>query len=68
MKCVCDRCKQPPNLVTVSYMNTDIICVECKTAEQDHPMYHVAREAKQAAFVAGEDNYPGLFSGKIYPF
>ena len=65
---VCDRCKQQPNMVTVSYMNTDIICMDCKTAEQDHPMYHVAREAKHAASVAGDYNYPGLFSGEIYPF
>jgi len=68
MKCVCDRCKQQPNMVTVSHMNTDIICVDCKTAEQVHPMYQDAWEAKQTACVAGDDNYPGLFAGKIYPF
>lgn len=55
-------------MVTVSHMNTDIICVDCKTAEQVHPMYQDAWEAKQTACVAGDDNYPGLFAGKIYPF
>ena len=68
MKRVCDRCKQKPNMVSVSHMNSDIICVVCMIAEQAHPMYHVAREASQAARVAGDNNYPGLFEGKTYPF
>jgi len=65
---VCNRCKQQPNMVTVSYMNTDIICRDCKTAEQNHPMFQVAREAKQAACVSGDYNYSGLFADKTYPF
>jgi len=68
MKLVCDRCKQDPNRVTASYMNTDIICMDCKKVEQEHPLYQVAREAKNVACVAGDNNYPGLFDGKIYPF
>jgi len=68
MERVCGRCKLQPNRVTVSYMNADIICMDCKIAEQDHPMYPAAREAKDAACVAGDDNYSGLFAGKIYPF
>lgn len=65
---VCERCKQRPNMVSVSQMNTDIICVDCKTAEQGHPMFHAALEAKHAACLAGDTDYPGLFAGKIYPF
>ena len=68
MKRVCDRCKQKPNMMSVSHMNTDFICVDCKKAEQVHPMYHVAQAANHAARVAGDYDYLGLFAGKIYPF
>ena len=65
---ICDRCQTHTNTTTVSYMNTDTLCMTCRTEEQSHPMYAAAKEAELAACKTGNFNYPGLFAGGIYPF
>lgn len=64
----CERCKKEVLVTTVSFMNTDIICMKCKKEERSHPMYEIAYDAERDAVAKGDLNYPGLFAGYEYPF
>ena len=63
----CSRCGEEYIRVAMSYMNTDIICDNCKKIEQEHPLYNFARLAK-ARESKTNIKYPGLFAGQKYPF
>jgi hypothetical protein len=45
---------------TMSYFNTDMICMGCTGREEAHPLYRQAREAEEAAVRRGHYNYPGI--------
>lgn len=65
-KC-CDRCGKSfldgtPH--TMSFMNKDAICMDCRDAEKKHPLYEEARNAELEAVKRGDFNYPGLFYGQ----
>ncbi len=68
MKSQCDRCNKESNVTTVSFMNTDEICLECAELEKQHPRYVEAKEKEFQECKRGNYNYPGLFAGQKWPF
>lgn len=57
----CERCGKETNSYTMSMMNTQMICMDCKREERNDPMYEMAREAEYNAVRSGNYNYRGLF-------
>ncbi len=56
----CDRCGKEMTVHTMSYFNTDQICLECEEREISHPDYARAVETENEAVRRGEFNYPGI--------
>lgn len=57
----CDRCGQKTNAYTLSYFNTEKICVDrCVEAERAHPLFEQAREIETQHVLKGEFNFPGI--------
>lgn len=44
----------------MSMFNTQIICMDCKDSEKNHPRYKEAQEAELKAVQAGNRNFPGI--------
>jgi len=62
MKDRCDRCGKPLNGCSImSMFNTDIICMDCKMKEKNHPDYKKAVEADNDAIKNGNYNYKGIW-------
>lgn len=66
-KYICDRCRLNMASMTMSMMNTDIICPTCKDKEKEHPRYEEAAEAELGEVKKGTRNYGGLFAGQKWP-
>lgn len=47
-------------VTTMSYFNTDTICMDCKDTEQRHPDYKRAVAAEHEAVKGGDYNFPGI--------
>jgi len=45
---------------TMSYFNTDRICLDCSALEQKHPLFEAARAADEEAIKRGDMNFPGI--------
>lgn len=56
----CDRCGQDATLSTVSFFNTDILCMPCTKTEQAHPQYEEACRVEREHVLAGDMNFPGI--------
>ena len=56
----CPRCNQESIASTMSIFNTEIVCLECKGKEENHPKHDEARAAELAAVRAGDLNFPGI--------
>lgn len=48
-KKICDRCKGPLTVKTISVFNTDVICKNCYEKERKRPDYKKALEAVREA-------------------
>ena len=57
---ICDRCHQPTATTIMSMFNTDMLCPDCKKAEEKHPLYNLAREKEREALLRGDRNFPGI--------
>lgn len=57
---VCDRCHQKTHGTTMSFFNTEIICMKCSAKEREHPKFKEARDAEEAAVKAGNTNFRGI--------
>jgi hypothetical protein len=57
---ICDRCRCKTTLTIMSMFNQDILCPECKDAEEQHPAYADAVAAELRQVQAGNYNYPGI--------
>lgn len=57
---ICDRCHQPTATTIMSMFNTDILCLDCKKAEEKHPLYNLARKKEREALLRGDRNFPGI--------
>ncbi len=56
----CDRCRKPTDATIMSMFNTDILCFDCKDAEEQDPRYEAARQAEEEACRRGDFNFPGI--------
>lgn len=56
----CDRCGKETLIHTMSMFNTDVICMDCKEREKEHPQYVDAVEADNDQIRAGNYNFPGI--------
>lgn len=56
----CERCGKEGLATIMSIFNTDLICLECKGKEKQHPKYEEARAAEEAAVKRGDYNFPGI--------
>lgn len=57
---ICDRCGKETLSHTMSYFNTDAICMACDKAERAHPAFGHAREAELEAVKRGDYNFRGV--------
>ena len=57
---ICDRCGDKTTVHTMSWFNTDDICMSCSDEEEQHPDYDYAKEKERAAVISGNHNYPGV--------
>ena len=58
----CDRCGNPTRVTTGSWLNTEMICMECSENEKQEPEYLVARKREMEEVRKGNLNYGGLWS------
>jgi hypothetical protein len=56
----CDRCKKETVVTTMSWLNTQTICMDCDEKEQDHPRFKEAKERERQEMLNGNYNYEGL--------
>lgn len=56
----CDRCHQPAAATIMSMFNMDVLCPDCKRAEQKHPLYSLACQKEREALLRGDRNFPGI--------
>jgi len=57
---ICQRCNKQSKVVTMSYFNTDIICMDCDKLERAHPKFKTAQDIELKAVQAGNLNFPGI--------
>ena len=57
---LCERCGKETIAKIMSQFNTQDICLECKEAEELHPMYERALQAEFDAIRGGNYNFPGI--------
>ena len=56
----CDRCGKETNITTMSYFNTQIICMECDERERKHPKFKEAQDIENEQVKRGNYNYKGI--------
>ena len=56
----CERCGEATNTTTMSWFNTDIICMDCADEEKNHPKYQEAKDKELAEVRKGNLNYEGI--------
>lgn len=56
----CDRCKQKSNVLTGSYFNTEMICLECDKKERAHSMFKMAQSIEAEQVRQGNYNFEGI--------
>lgn len=56
----CDRCGAQTQVTTMSYFNTETICLACDERERAHPTFEHAQAVEREAVRAGDHNFPGV--------
>lgn len=56
----CERCGKETTTTICSMFNTEMICMDCKSKERNHPKYAEAREAERQAVLSGNYNFQGI--------
>ena len=56
----CARCSNRANPSIMSMFNEDIICMDCKTKERNHPLYKHALEVESQQVLKGNYKYAGI--------
>ncbi len=56
----CARCRRETDVTIMSMFNTEILCLDCKEAEERDPRYENARRAEAEACRRGDFNFPGI--------
>jgi len=55
----CDRCGNPTRSVSMSWLNTDMICPNCQEQEESEPDYQLAKSIETEEVKKGNLNYAG---------
>jgi len=56
----CRRCGIKSNAHTMSWFNTDLICMDCSDKEKEHPKYQEAKSMENAEVKKGNFNFQGI--------
>lgn len=56
----CDRCYKETYGWTMSYFNTQEICLDCSEKEKELPRYADAKKAEAEAVKRGDYNFRGI--------
>lgn len=56
----CQRCYKETNVTIMSMFNTQVICMDCKDKETNHPDYKKAQDADVAQIKSGNYNFAGV--------
>lgn len=57
----CERCgKVEPAVTTMSWFNTDTICMDCSKQEETHPDFEWARALEQKHVARGNLHFEGV--------
>lgn len=56
----CQRCHEKTNTHTMSWFNTQMICMACSDKEMKHPRIKEAKDAERAQVKAGNRNFVGI--------
>lgn len=56
----CDRCDKESTTFTCSFFNEEMICMECKEKERNHPSFEEARMKERSEVLKGNMNYKGI--------
>ena len=56
----CQRCGVKSNASTMSWFNTDLICMDCADKEKSHPKYQEAKDRENEEVQKGNLNYDGI--------
>lgn len=62
----CERCGIETNTFKMSYLNSEMICMDCVDNEKYHPVYEFARKIEKQEVKAGNYNFPGVLEGLSY--
>jgi hypothetical protein len=62
----CERCRVLTLVTTMSWLNQDMLCLDCKEKEKKYPRYLDAKKIESKYVKSGNYNYRGLlFDQKI---
>ena len=53
----CKRCWEETPFLSMSFLNTQMCCMDCLDKERDHPQYKEAKEEEARQVRAGNYNY-----------
>ena len=56
----CERCHKNTNVLTMSFFNTQMICMTCDEKERQRPDFEQARKADERAIKSGNYNFKGI--------
>ena len=60
----CHRCGKDTNCHSMSFLNTQLCCMDCLDKEKDHPQFKQAKEEELRQVKAGNYNYnPNITEG-----
>lgn len=55
----CVRCHKETPVTTMSYFNTDMICMDCDEEERSHPEFKAAQAEEERHVRSGNYNFKG---------
>jgi len=56
----CNRCNKETRVMTGSYFNTEMICMECDTLERAHPKFKEAQRVELEQVQKRNFNFEGI--------
>jgi hypothetical protein len=63
MAIICERCGKKTGATSMSYLNTETLCMDCKKEERSHPLYKLGKDVELAEVQKGNMNFSGILHG-----
>lgn len=60
----CERCGKETIGIIMSFLNTQMICLDCSDKEERHPKYQEARQRELEECKKGNYNFEGILTRK----